>query len=43
MDFSIFESSTIFETKGATCSWANFLTVGEKNTSKSLSYKSGMY
>ena len=36
MDFSIFESSSIFETKGATCSWANFLTVGEKKKLISL-------
>ena len=36
MDFSIFESSSIFETKGAICSWANFLTVGEKEILISL-------
>lgn len=29
-DSSIFEFSSIVETRGAICSWANFLTVGEK-------------
>ena len=35
-DFSIFEFSSIFETKGAICSWANFLTVGGKKEKKQV-------